>query len=307
MRHDVLATLKATDGTVSGETLARALGISRVAVWKQVRELRSLGYRIESSSRGYQLLSVPDLPLPCEFPGWESKVHYFPVTESTMQPARLLARNGAAEGTLVIAGRQMAGRGRLDRSWVSPEGGIYMTLVLRPVLPPAHAPRVNLMVAVAVSAALEKLYRLSPQLKWPNDVLIQGRKLCGILAEMEAEADAVHFINVGIGLNANAHVTAETPDAVSLMELLGGPVNRVRLTREIVEQAQSRVTHLVSGVVLDEWRRRSITLGREVRIVGGETVTGIAVGIDGLGALLVRDSAGRVHEIVAGDCVHARH
>ena len=151
MRYNVLAALKTGEGDVSGESLARRLGISRVAVWKHVRELRSLGYVVTSSPRGYRLESSPDLLLPSEFTGWETRVHYEAVADSTMHVARALARRGADEGTLVIAERQTAGRGRLDRSWLSPEGGIYMTLVARPTAVPSQAPRINLLVAVVVA------------------------------------------------------------------------------------------------------------------------------------------------------------
>jgi len=305
MRYNVLAALKTGEGDVSGESLARRLGISRVAVWKHVRGLRSLGYVVTSSPRGYRLESSPDLLLPSEFTGWETRVHYEAVADSTMHVARALARRGADEGTLVIAERQTAGRGRLDRSWLSPEGGIYMTLVARPTAVPSQAPRINLLVAVVVSETIERLYGVAARVKWPNDVLIEDRKVCGILAEMEAECDAVRFVNVGIGLNANCPIADAQPSAVSLVEVLGTPVDRVRLVREIVGGVLSRLPQLASESILDEWRMRTVTIGREVSIAApGAKVSGVAVGINSSGALLVRDSAGYVHEVVAGDCVH---
>ena len=308
MRYAVLAELKAHDDYVCGESLARLLGVSRVAVWKQVRELRAMGYEIKSSRRGYQLESSPDLLLPSEFPGWESKIHYASLADSTMHLARTLARRGADEGTLVIAEQQIAGRGRLDRSWLSPRGGVYMTLVTRPRVAPSQAPLINLLVAVAVSDVIERLYGLPARVKWPNDVLIEGRKVCGILAEMEAECDAVRFVNVGVGLNANSLISGEQPSAVSLLELLGAPIDRVRLVREIVGGIFSRLPQLTGDSILDEWRTRTVTIGREVRIAAaGSDVRGIAIGITASGALLVRDSDGQTHEVVAGDCLQARY
>jgi len=304
MRYAVLAALKGGAGPVCGESLARQMGISRVAVWKQVSELRAMGYRISSSRRGYRLESSPDLLLPSEFPGWEQRIHYVALADSTMHLARKLARNGADEGTLVIAEQQSAGRGRLERSWLSPPGGIYMTVITRPRVAPSQAPRINMLVAVAVSDVLERLYGVPAWVKWPNDVLIEGKKVCGILAEMEAECDAVRFVNVGIGLNANSRIAPEQPAAVSLIELRGAPVDRVRLVMDIVDGILSRLPAMTGDSILDEWRTRTVTIGRQVSIVAaGEVVSGVAVDITASGTLLVRDVDGQTHEVVAGDCV----
>ena len=305
MRYAVLAALRMHGSDVSGETLSRQLGISRVAVWKQVRELRKQGYDVAASAKGYRLESTPDALLPGEFPGWESLVHHVDTVDSTMRLARALAREGAENGTLVIAERQTAGRGRLDRSWVSPAGGIYMTLVTRPAVAPALAPRISLMASVAVAGAIESLYGLPARVKWPNDVLISDRKVCGILAEMEGECDAVHYVNVGVGLNANAVVGEIQTGAVSLAELLGAPVDRKRLVRAVVEGILARLSLLGDASTLDEWRRRAVTLGREVSIAGGrEPVVGTALDIDSTGALLVCQADESVTLVVAGDCTH---
>jgi BirA family biotin operon repressor/biotin-[acetyl-CoA-carboxylase] ligase len=305
MRYAVLAALRMRGSDVSGETLSRQLGISRVAVWKQVRELRKQGYDVAASAKGYRLESTPDALLPGEFPGWESLVHHVETVDSTMRLARALARRGAENGTLVIAERQTAGRGRLDRSWVSPAGGIYMTLVTRPAVAPALAPRISLMASVAVAEAIESLYGLPARVKWPNDVLISDRKVCGILAEMEGECDVVHYVNVGVGLNANAVVGEIQTGAVSLAELLGAPVDRKRLVRAVVEGVLARLSLLGDAFTLDEWRRRAVTIGREVSIAGGrEPVVGTALDIDSTGALLVRQADGSVTLVVAGDCTH---
>jgi BirA family biotin operon repressor/biotin-[acetyl-CoA-carboxylase] ligase len=305
MRYAVLAALRMHGSDVSGETLSRQLGISRVAVWKQVRELRKQGYDVAASAKGYRLESTPDALLPGEFPGWESLVHHVETVDSTMRLARALARRGAENGTLVIAERQTAGRGRLDRSWVSPAGGIYMTLVTRPAVAPALAPRISLMASVAVAEAIESLYGLPARVKWPNDVLISDRKVCGILAEMEGECDVVRYVNVGVGLNANAVVGEIQTGAVSLAELLGAPVDRKRLVRAVVEGVLARLSLLGDASTLDEWRRRAVTIGREVSIAGGrEPVVGTALDIDSTGALLVRQADGSVTLVVAGDCTH---
>lgn len=305
MLYELLSVLRHEQDPISGETLGRSLGVSRVAVWKHVEELRSLGYDVAATSRGYCLQSCPDLLLPGEFPGWEDRVHYFAEVDSTMRLARELARKGAPQGTLVTAEIQTGGRGRLDRSWVSPPGGVYMTLVTRPSAAVVMAPRINLVASVAVSTAVEQLLGVPARVKWPNDVLVDGKKLCGILAEMEAELDAVRFVNVGIGLNANSHVSDLQVGAVSLVELVGRPVDRKAIACEIVQGILARLPALDKPQVLDEWRDRAYTLGRAVIISGrDEVVEGVAVDIDDFGALIVRRDDGSVTSVVAGDCVH---
>ena len=305
MLYKLLSLLRQEDNSISGEALGRSLGVSRVAVWKHVEELRSLGYDVAATSRGYRLQSSPDLLLPGEFPGWEDRVHHFAQVDSTMRLARELARKGAPQGTLVTAEIQTGGRGRLDRSWMSPPGGVYLTLVARPGAAVVMAPRINLVASVAVSTAVEHLLGVPARVKWPNDVLVDGKKLCGILAEMEAELDAVRFVNVGIGLNANSHVSELQVGAVSLVELLGHPIDRKAIARAIVEGILARLPVLDKPQVLDEWRNRAYTLGRDVIISGRDEVTeGVAVDIDDFGALIVRRVDGSVTTVVAGDCVH---
>jgi len=225
MKGQILKALRDCDGYLSGETLSQRLGVSRVSVWKHIRSLKKDGYVIEASPRGYRLMSSPDLLLPYEFPDLEQRIHHFREIGSTMDVARELARKGARAGTIVIAESQAGGRGRLSRQWLSPQGGIYFTLILRPRIGPAYAPRINLMVAVAVATTIRKLFGLKAELKWPNDVLVAGKKVCGILAEMDAEMDVVNFVNVGIGINANNSTTRFEKTATSLKEVLGREIS----------------------------------------------------------------------------------
>ena len=162
MKGRILEALREGGGHVSGETLSQELGISRVSVWKHIRSLKKDGYIVEASPRGYKLVSSPDLLLPYEFPDIERRIHYFQEIASTMDAARELAKKGADEGTIVIAESQTGGRGRLSRQWVSPQGGVYFTLILRPRIGPAYAPRINLMAAIAVAATIRKLFGLRP-------------------------------------------------------------------------------------------------------------------------------------------------
>jgi len=307
MKAQILKALRECSDYVSGETLAQQLGISRVSIWKHMGGLKKHGYVVEASPRGYRLVASPDLLLPCEFPGLEEKIHYFEELGSTMDAARELAKKGVGEGTIVIAEVQTRGRGRLNREWLSPAGGIYFTIVLRPRISPVYAPRVNLMASVAVAATIERLYGLRVGLKWPNDVLIEGRKVCGILAEMDAEMDVVNFVNVGIGINANTSVSQFEEKATSVKNVLGKEVSRKDLLGVLLLDMERRLPMLMEADLLEEWKKFSITLSREVKIVSlDEEVVGQAMDIDATGALIVKGKDGSLRTVCVGDCTHLR-
>lgn len=307
MRGRILSALRECGAYLSGQTLSQRLGVSRVAVWKHIHSLRKDGYVIQSSPRGYRLISSPDLLFPYEFPDLEERIHYFLETSSTMDTARELAQRGAPEGTIVIAETQNLGRGRLTREWHSPRGGIYFTLILRPEMSPAYAPRINLMAGVAAAATIRNLFALKAELKWPNDVLISGKKVCGILAEIDAEMDIVNFVNVGIGINANNSVTRFDKTATSLKEVSGGRISRKELLSALIEEIERRRPLLLQADLLREWKELSATLDREVRVVSlGEELTGQAVDIDSTGALILKTTDGSLRTILAGDCTHLR-
>jgi BirA family transcriptional regulator, biotin operon repressor / biotin---[acetyl-CoA-carboxylase] ligase len=307
MKGQILQSLRDSGGYLSGETLSNQLGVSRVAVWKHIRSLKNEGYVIEASARGYKLVSSPDLLLPYEFPGLEQRIHYFREIDSTMDVARELAKQGVGDGTIVIAEAQSRGRGRLSREWLSPEGGIYFTIVLRPSISPAYAPRINLMASVAVAATIGKLFGLKAEVKWPNDVLIGGRKVCGILAEMEAEMDAVNFVNVGIGINANTYVPRFETTAISLKGVLGRDISRKDFLRALLVEIERQLPLLMEASLLEEWRKLSVTLNSDVRILSpGEVIAGRAIDVDTTGALIIKERNGALKKALAGDCTHLR-
>ena len=222
-----------------------------------------------------------------------------------MDVAKALAKKGVEGGTIVIAESQTHGRGRLGRQWFSPKGGIYLTLILKPEISPAYAPRINLMASIAVARAIRNLFGLKAELKWPNDVLIKGKKVCGILAEMEAETDVVNFVNVGIGINANTSVSQYEKRATSLKEELGKEVSRKEFLNSVLKEINRQQVLLTKGDLLEEWRSLSATLGREVRIIapGGEII-GQAIDIDTNGALILKADDGSLNTAIAGDCIH---
>jgi BirA family biotin operon repressor/biotin-[acetyl-CoA-carboxylase] ligase len=307
MKAQILKALREYGSYLSGETLSEQLGISRVSIWKHIRSLKKDGYVIEASPRGYRLVSSPDLLLPYEFPDLEQRIHYFPEIDSTMDAARELAKKGAEEGTIVIAEAQTRGRGRLSREWLSPEGGIYFTLILRPRISPTFAPRINLMASVAVAATIRKLFGLKAELKWPNDVLIQGKKVCGILAEMDAEMDVVNFVNVGIGINANTSVPQFEKTATSLKDSLGREISRKEFLSALLVEINRWQALLMEADLLEEWKKLSVTLNKDVRIMSlGEEVTGQAIDIDATGALILKGKDGSLRTVLVGDCIHLR-
>ncbi|MHB1255521.1 MAG: biotin--[acetyl-CoA-carboxylase] ligase [Dethiobacteraceae bacterium] len=308
MKETVLAGLKVHFGRyVSGGQLSNQLQVSRTAVWKHIGGLREDGYEIESSPRlGYRLVSVPDLLLPLEIrDGLRTKIlgkqiHYRRTMDSTNRLARELAAAGAAEGTVILSEEQLAGRGRLGRSWVSPAGGIWLSLILRPQLAPHKAQLITLLAAVAAVEATQKTTGLVPGIKWPNDLLLGGRKLAGILTEVSAEMERVNYLVLGIGLNANLsaeHFQGELADsATSLLLELGQSVCRVRWVQNFLtlfEQAYLATEEQGFASVLACWRRYSVTLGQDVIVsLGGRSVHGTALDIDEQGALLVKTVSG---------------
>jgi len=203
----------------------------------------------------------------------------------------------------VVAGRQKKGRGRLRRVWLSAEGGLYFTMVLRPDIPVALSPRINFLASLVLAETIRRRYGIDARVKWPNDILVAGKKLCGMLAEMEAEGDMTTFVNIGIGINVNHLPRPKEQPAVSLRQLLGRTVSRTALLKDFLQAFDRRfsvdaLTHAVA-----EWKTYTMTLGQPVRIVTTrETTKGIAEDIDETGALLLRLADGSKKTIICGDC-----
>jgi len=303
MKGRILSFLRASPEIVSGETLRAHLGISRVAIWKHIRKLQERGYQIEATSRGYRLHASPDALFPWEFDQREPLIHYFDEVSSTMDLARDMARQGCPHLTTVIAGRQIKGRGRLQRTWQSSAGGLYFTVVLRPKIPPALTPRITLAASMYLARTLNRQHGLQARVKWPNDVLVAGSKISGMLAEMEAETDRVVFVNIGIGLNVNNDPPSDLPEAVSVKQLLGHAVERKAILEDFLQRLERGLQTEAFDSVIAEWKKMSVTLNRPVRVVTpNSVVAGTAVDVDNNGALVLKTDDGTTQKIFYGDC-----
>lgn len=307
MKGRILNILRTEHDVVSGEILSAHLGISRVSVWKHLKKLRELGYHIEATPKGYRLLDDPDFLYPWEFEESPTKIHYFDEVDSTMDIARELARNGCPHFTVVIAGRQKKGRGRLKRTWLSPEGGLYFTVIVRPDIPPALSSRVNFAASTVLAQILRNHYDIHAKVKWPNDVLVDGRKISGILSEMEAEIDRVGFISIGVGINVNNDPTSHEPSAISVKQLLGRQILRKELLAAFLNRFQHALDNGNLEQAVSQWKRYAETLNRYVRVATThETSEGFAVDVDDNGALILKLADGSLKRIIYGDCFHKK-
>ncbi len=302
---------------ISGQELGAALNVSRTAVWKHVKTLMAQGYQIESlPSRGYRFLSAPDVLTPLELTsGLRTKrvgcqVSCVRETESTNLLAFRLAETSAQEGTVVIAEMQTGGKGRLGRHWESPPGvNLYCSVILRPPMQPFRAPQLTFVSAVAVARAIEAVTRLQPNIKWPNDILLNGRKVAGLLNEMSAETDTIHCVILGIGVNLNMRREQFPQDlrhpATSLLLESGACVSRVEFTRALLTSLDTLYDdYLRNGfsAIRAEWLSRSTVQGRRVRVSFGNGETeGLVIGVDDDGALLLERGDRAPERVLAGD------
>jgi BirA family biotin operon repressor/biotin-[acetyl-CoA-carboxylase] ligase len=304
-RRRLLGALADADGPCSGPALADRLDVSRAAVWKQIEALREVGFEIESDAEGYVVRSPPDYGAEAIQFGLDAPyaVEYHDRLPSTNDRARTLAVEGATD-RLVVAGEQTGGRGRLDRPWSSPPGGVYASLLCRPDRPPAHVPVFTLAAAVAVARACREA-GVEAVIKWPNDVLLAGtgRKLAGVLTEMEGEADRVSWLLVGIGANVDVEA-ADLPATATSVRAAGGTADRRLFCQRVVETFHEYRDDPES--VLPAWREHAATLGRTVRVeTPSETIEGEAVDVEFPGALVVRTETGE-RAVHAGNCEHLR-
>lgn len=316
MRQDILDYLLAhKDEFVSGQKISEIFGISRTAVWKHIRVLKQRGYTIESyTKKGYCLRQAPELlsetriqdGLQTQVFGHE--IHYYEKLASTNTQAKRIADQGGAEGAVVVAEEQTGGRGRLDRSFLSPFAkGVWFSLILRPHISPMEVSKMTLVAAVSVCKALRALGLHDCGIKWPNDILVNGRKMVGILTELSASVEKINYIIMGIGINTGIE-TDDLPDDlkenVTSFAIEKVPVSRAALLQEVLRQLETYYRLVLSqgfGIILEEWKNLSCMLGKDVKIIASDgTFGGKAVDIDEDGNLLVQTEHG-LQRVLAGD------
>ena len=316
MKEKILKILTQANDYISGQALCNELNVSRTAIWKYMNQLKEDGYEIEAvTNRGYRLKNRPDVLYANEIKSklntlsWAREIYYYDEVDSTNNVAKKLAEDGAPHGTLVITEMQTAGKGRRGRNWSSPKGsGIWMTFILRPQIGPDRASMLTLVSAMAVQKAIEKETGLKAVIKWPNDIVVNGKKVCGMLTEMSAELEWINYVVVGIGINAN---TKKFPEeiadvATSLSIELGRDITRSNLVAGFGAAFEGYYDRFIKNGdmsdLMDEYNKNLANLDNKVKILDpkGE-YTGISKGINKEGELLVTDEDGNERIVRSGE------
>lgn len=318
-KSDILALLRGSNGYVSGQQLCAQFGVSRTAVWKVINQLKEEGYKIESvTNKGYRLLESPDVLSKSEISSrlttkWAGQsLYYFDETGSTNIDAKRYAEDGAVHGTVVVADMQTTGRGRRGRMWQSPSGSaIYMTILLKPDFPPDKASMLTLVMALGVAEAITEVTGMDAGIKWPNDIVVNKKKVCGILTEMNAEQDYIQYVVIGVGINVNNASPEEFPEeirktATSLRIESGKQLGRAALIERVLfhfeQNYDTYVRKLDLSELMEAYDRHLLNLNAEVKVLDPQgEFTGIARGINESGELLVERENGEVVQVYAGE------
>ena len=303
MKEEILRLLRSADGYISGQELCNRFGVSRTAVWKAINQLKEAGYEIEAQqNKGYRLKAAPDLMTEAEIKSlmhtdWVAKeVLYFDTIASTNTKAQELAEKGYPSGTLVVADKQESGKGRRGRSWVSPSGtGIFMTLMIKPDINPNNASMLTLVAALAVAKAITSVTGEKAMIKWPNDIVVNGKKVCGILTEMNAQFDYINHIVVGIGINVHNESFPEeiSQMASSLMIEAGGKMfHRAQIIAETMSYFEQYYDTFLQtqdlSALVREYDELLVNMNKAVRVLDPkEPFDGKAMGITPKGELIV--------------------
>lgn len=318
IKEKIISTLKEAKGEpVSGQKLADELNISRTMIWKHLKSIEEDGYVIEAiKKKGYVLQLIPDLVTPEQItPNLNTteigrNIDYYKTCASTQTIAAEKAREGAPHGTIVISEEQTAGKGRLERNWDSKANkGIWMSVIIRPTISPEHAAQFTLVTAVAITQAIQEVTHLTPQIKWPNDILIKGKKVTGILTELQADMDRVHSIIIGIGVNVNQEISAFDESiqtiATSLKMESGEEVDRPLLVAKILYYLEKYGDLYVEKgfqPIKILWESHNCTIGKRIRAsMLRETLEGVALGITDDGVLELKLDSGEIRGIYSAD------
>ncbi|WFA07739.1 biotin--[acetyl-CoA-carboxylase] ligase [Tissierella sp. Yu-01] len=316
MKYKILRLLKKREGFISGESISKEFGVTRAAIWKSINSLKEDGYKIESiTNKGYRLLSSPDI-LTCEEIGEYlntrfigNNIYYYDSIDSTNKMAKDIAFE-KGEGVVIVSEEQLEGRGRLGRTWVSPKKkGIYFSIVLKPQLPPTKIAKLTLIGAAAVNLAFKEI-GIESQIKWPNDIVINGKKVCGILTEMNSELNMINYVIIGIGINVNLKENEIPEDikhkATSLKIESKGEIDRKRLFATILNKFEELyIPFNDDGDIvktIEICRNNSAVIGKEILLVNGSTKSlGKALDINEAGELIVEFEDGKIESIFSGE------
>jgi len=316
----VLEILERSEIPISGEAISNELGITRSAVWKHIQELRAMGYDIFSSQKeGYKITRTSNKLLPYEihkklktqFIG--KKIRYLENTPSTIWVGKQMCSEGDVgkmHGMVIIAEEQTGGIGRMGRAWVSPSGGIWITVVLKPRVPIDHIFMITMAGSIAIARAIRKEFDLGALIKWPNDIFIGNKKVAGLLLELSADADAVHYCLLSIGIDVNVPLNQFSPalqkDITSISAEVGHEVDRASFLARILKEFESRYLLIEGGeyeTIIREWKSLSCTLENRVHIrTLKNSFEGDAIDIDEFGALIIRKDNGKLERVISGDC-----
>ena len=307
---------------LSGQDLSDVLRISRVAVWKHIKKIQELGYVVESRQKlGYKLLANSELLLPWEITSnlktkiIGKQVYYFDSIESTQSQALKMASDPANNGAVIIASKQTSGKGRSGRKWISPKGGIWISIILQPKFDISIATLFPIASALALAVAIEKTFSITPELKWPNDLTINGKKIAGILVDASLESNKIESLVLGVGINFNVNVKEikkmlkETPNFYGVTSLSEHkidikPIQLVQAFLVELERIYKTLNTKQIKKIISEWSKRSSTIGKNVELnTVNERIKGKAIKIDDDGALVVSDN-NKTHRVIAGDIVH---
>lgn len=316
MKSEILRLLKENDTYISGQQLCEQFQVSRTAIWKVIDQLKKEGYQIEAvRNKGYRLIESPDVMSKAEIDSlvdtkWAGKnVIYYDETDSTNNRAKEAGNNKEPHGTLFVADMQMAGKGRRGRVWKSPSGSsIYMTILLYPDIPPVKAPQLTLIMAIAVAEGIREVTGLETKIKWPNDIVVNGKKICGILTEMSTEIDYINHVVIGIGINVNMESFPEdiAKTATSLRIEAGKEFRRFELIAAIMEHFEKAYEAVCESgslePIMEDYNRLLVNCGRRVRVLEPEhEYDALALGIDKTGELQVECEDGSRKSVFAGE------
>ena len=315
MKAKILAALRETEGYVSGQELCERFGVSRTAVWKAINQLKKDGYEIEAvQNRGYRIVGAPDILSENELSSirktdWiGKKIYYYDETDSTNVRASRLAEEGAEHGTLVVADQQDAGKGRRGRGWSSlPGTGIFMTLILKPELNPSNASMLTLVAAMAVAKGITRCTGMEAKIKWPNDIIINNKKVAGILTELSAEIDRINYIILGIGINVKTmEFSQEISEIATSLYKEGHKISRVDIIRKILKEFENLYLQYINKELkeetLDICRQHSAIIGKDVYLIKGEEKELVkCLDMNQEGNLVVRTKDNIIKEIMSGE------